>query len=70
VPRQTNKQNSFLLSGDGEWHTNRSVVVSKYTQTRQRLLKAKIVKSGHDRHYKGVLAVYRKDDTSTTVLGI
>ena len=43
----------------------------KYIQTKQRLLKAKIVKSGHDRHYKGALVVYKKgDDTSTTILGI
>ena len=53
MPRQTNKQNSFLLSGDGEWHTDELVVVDKYTKTRQRLLRAKIVKSGHGRHYKG-----------------
>ena len=52
MPRQTNKQNSFLLSGDGEWHTDGPVVVSKYTQTKQRLLRAKIVKSGHGKHYK------------------
>ena len=37
--------NSFPLSGDGEWHTDEPVVVDKYTQTRQRLLRAKIVKS-------------------------
>ena len=66
-----NKKNSFLLSGDGEWHTNGPVAVSKYTQTRQRLLRAKVVKSGHSRHYKGALAMYRKkDDTSIRVLGI
>ena len=71
MPRQTNKQNSFLLSGDGEWHTDGLVVVSKYIKTRQRWLRAKIVKSGHDRHYKKALVVYRnKDDTSTTVLEI
>ena len=52
MPRQTNKQNSFPLSGDGEWHTDGSVVVGKYTKTRQRLLRAKIIKSGHDRYYK------------------
>ena len=71
MPQQTNKQNSFLLSGDGEWHTNGPVVVSKYTKTRQRWLRAKIVKFGHDRHYKKAFVVYRsKDDTSTTVLEI
>ena len=47
------------------------MVVGKYTQTRQRLLRAKVVKSGHSRHYKGALAMYRKkDDTSIRVLGI
>ena len=39
------------LSGDG-WHTDGPVVVGKYTQTRQRMLRAKTVKFGHDRHYK------------------
>ena len=28
------------------------MVVNKYTQTRQRQLRAKIVKSSHGRHYK------------------
>ena len=36
----------------GEWHTDGLVVVGKYTQTRQRWLRAKIVKSSHGRHYK------------------
>ena len=35
------------------------VVVGRYTQTRQRWLRAKIVKSGHGRHYKEALAMYR-----------
>lgn len=44
------------MSGKGEWHTDGPVVVGKYmvgkyTKTRQRWLMAKIVKSGHDRHY-------------------
>ena len=60
VLRQANKQNSFLLSGDGKWHTNKLVVVGKYTQTRKRLLRAKIVKSGYGRHYNGALTVYRR----------
>ena len=60
MPRQTNRQNSFLLFGDGEWHTNGPVVVSRYTHTRQRWLRAKIVKSGYGRHYKEAFAVYRK----------
>ena len=38
------------MSGDGEWHTD--MVVGKYTQTRQRWLRAKIVKSNHGKHYK------------------
>ena len=61
MSRQTNKQNSFLLSGDGEWHTNEPVVVGKYTQNRQRWLRTKIVKPGHGRHYKKkALVVYRR----------
>ena len=42
------------LSGDGggEWHIDRTVIVGQYTQTKQRRLRAKTVKSGHDRHYK------------------
>ena len=36
----------------GEWHTDGLVVVGKYTQTRQRWLRAKTVKSGHGRRYK------------------
>jgi len=43
------------------------MVVGRYTQTRQRWLRAKIVKSGHDRHYKEALVMYRKGDTTTTV---
>ena len=71
MSQQTNKQNSFLLSGDGDWHTDRPVVVGKYTQTRQKWLRAKIVKFDHGRHYKEALAVYRKEGTtSTTVLEI
>ena len=35
------------------------MVVGKYTQTRQRWLKGKIVKSGHDRHYKKTSTVSR-----------
>ena len=59
------------MSGDGKWHTDGPVVVGKYTQTRQRLLRDKIVKSGHGKHHKGALVVYKKgDDTSIMVLGI
>ena len=35
------------------------VVVGKYTQTRQRWLKGKIVKSGHSRHYKKTFTMPR-----------
>ena len=62
---QINRQNSFLLSGDREWYTVGPVVVGRYTQTRQRWLRARIVKSGHGRHYKEALAVYRNNDTTT-----
>ena len=42
----------FSLSGVGEGDANKPVVVGKYTQTRQRWLKGKIVKFGHGRCYK------------------
>ena len=58
------------MSSDEEWHTNKPIVVGKYTQTRQKLLKVKIVKSGHGKHYKEALAMYRARETSTIVLGI
>ena len=49
----TDKQTKYpSLSGDGGWHTNGTVMVGKYTQTRQRRLRAKTVKSGHGRRYK------------------
>ena len=41
----------FSLSGAGEGDANEPVVVGKYTQTRQRWLKGKIIKSSHDRCY-------------------
>ena len=70
MPWQTSKQNSlFFFSRYGEWHTDGLVVVGRYTHARQRWLKAKIVKFGHDRYYKETLAMYRKVRTaSTTVL--
>ena len=40
------------MSGAGEGDVDELVVVGKYTQTRKRWLKGKIVKSGHGRHYK------------------
>ena len=42
----------FSLSGDGGWHTDGTVMVGQYTQTKKRRLRAKTVKSGHGRHYK------------------
>ena len=50
------------MSGDGEWYTVGLVVVGRYTQTRQRWLRARIVKSGHGRHYKEALIVYRNNN--------
>ena len=50
---------TFSLSGAGEGDANEPVVVYKYTQTRQRWLKGKIVKSSHDRRYKKTLTVPR-----------
>ena len=68
--RQANKI-VFLLSGNGEWHINELVMVSRYTHVRQRWLRAKIVKSSHGKHYKEALVVYRKVRmASTTVLEI
>ena len=49
----------FSLSGAGEGDANEPVVVGKYTQTRQRWLKGKIVKSGHGRRYKKTSTVPR-----------
>ena len=49
----------FSLSGAGEGDENELVVVGKYTQTRQRWLKGKIVKSGHSRRYKKTSTVPR-----------
>ena len=40
------------MFGNGEWHTDGPVVVGKYTQIRQRWLRAKTVKFGHGRRYK------------------
>ena len=40
------------LSGDEGWHTDGTVMASQYTQTRQMRLRAKTVKSSHNRHYK------------------
>ena len=51
------------MSGGGEWNTDKPVVVGKYTQTRQRWLKGKIVKYGHGRHYKKTFTVPRKRES-------
>ena len=45
------------MFGVGEGDANKPMVVGKYTQTRQRWLKGKIVKSGHDRYYKKTFTV-------------
>ena len=42
----------FSLSGVGEGDADEPVVVGKYTQTRQRWLKGKIIKFSHNRCYK------------------
>ena len=47
------------MSGAREGDADEPVVVSKYTQTRQRWLKGKIVKSGHGRRYKKTSIVPR-----------
>ena len=71
MPRQTNEQNSFLLSSEGVWRTDGPVVVDRYTKTRQRLLRAKIVKSDYGRHYKGSpLPCTEEGETSINGLGI
>ena len=61
----TAKKTNKILSSDGEWLTVGPMVVGRYTQTRQRWLRVKIVKSGHGRHYKEALAMYRKGDATT-----
>ena len=47
------------MSGAGEGDANEPIVVGKYAQTRQRWLKGKIVKYGHDRRYKKTFTVPR-----------
>ena len=49
----------FSLSRAGDGDENELVVVGKYTQTRERWLKGKIVKSGHGRRYKKTSTVPR-----------
>ena len=55
----------FSLSGVGEGDANKPVVVGKYTQTRQRWLKDKIVKFGHGRCYKKTSTVPRTEVEKT-----
>ena len=50
---------TFSLSRAGEGDAGKPVVVGKYTKTRQRWLKGKIVKSGHGRRYKRASTVPR-----------
>ena len=49
--RPINKTN-FSLFEAGEGDANETVVVGKYTQTKKRWLKGKIVKYSHGRRYK------------------
>ena len=58
-PRGPINKTAFSLSGVGEGDANEPVVVGKYTQTRQRWLKGKIVKSGHGKRYKKTSTVPR-----------
>ena len=51
---------TFLCLKRGRGDADEPVVVDKYTQTRQRWLKGKIVKYGHSRHYKKTFIVPRK----------
>ena len=50
----------FLCLELGKGDANEPVVVGKYTQTRQRWLKGKMIKSDHGRHYKKTFIVPRK----------
>ena len=71
MPRQTTKKIVFFCLAMGSDTQTDQMAVSRYTQTREKWLRAKIVKFGHDRHYKETIAVYRKrGTTSTTVLEI
>ena len=56
---RTINKTTFSLSGAREGDANEPVVVGKYTQTRQRWLKGKIVKFGHGRRYKKTSIVPR-----------
>ena len=58
-PRKPINKMVFSLFRVGEGDTNKPVVVDKYTQTKQRWLKGKIVKSGHGRCFKKTSTVPR-----------
>ena len=53
------------MSGVGEGDAGKPVVVGKYTQTRQRWLKGKIVKFGHGRCDKKTSTVPRTEVEKT-----
>ena len=57
--RRAINKTAFSLSGARDGDANEPVVVDKYTQTRQRWLKNKIVKSGHGKRYKKTSTVPR-----------
>ena len=58
-PRKPINKTAFSLSGARDGDANELVVIGKYTQTRQRWLKNKIVKSGHGKRYKKTSTVPR-----------
>ena len=51
-PGRPINRTALSLFGTGEGDANEPVVVGKYTQTRQRWLKGKIIKFSHNRCYK------------------
>ena len=57
--RRPINKTAFSLSGARDGDANELVMVGKYTQTRQRWLKNKIVKSGHGKCYKKTSTVPR-----------
>ena len=50
---------TFLYLERGRGDVDEPVVVGKYTKTRQRWLKDKIVKSSYGKHYKKIFTVPR-----------
>ena len=54
------------LSGDEGWDTDGTVMVGQYTQTRQRRLRAKTVKSSRGKHYKKRTLPRTKKERATT----